>query len=193
MILAGISYVGKLRLLPINSITKQKRNHMNMNETKVTVPNQVLDGNWETLLAWGLKPTGEENSLTRQVILPAGWELKTEQGKAETSVPFGEQQASELYDEKGRKRADISINTAVRERAFISICRRFTIVPVANLPVSQVGFEVLDAGKVIFSTDIATSHAGAVTQTVRDSVRQVAKDWLTAQYPDYHDAAAYWE
>ncbi|MBN8524998.1 MAG: restriction endonuclease subunit S, partial [Planctomycetes bacterium] len=46
----------------------------------------------------------------------------------------------------------IRAQTAVRASAFISLCRRFTIVPQPELSENQVGFNVLDAGVVIYAT-----------------------------------------
>ncbi len=164
-----------------------------MNQKVVSIPNQVRDGDWAILSAWGLRPAGEENSLTRKVTLPAGWELRELGSQSASNVPMGEVVTGELYDDKGRKRANVSISTAVRASAFISLCRRFTIVPQPELSENQVGFNVLDAGVVIYATDVAYSHSGAVTATVRESVRNVAKDWLLSHYPDYHNAGAYWD
>ncbi|MBX9940804.1 MAG: hypothetical protein K2Y32_16205 [Candidatus Obscuribacterales bacterium] len=164
-----------------------------MNQNIVSIPNQVKDGSWLTLSAWGIRPAGEENSLTRKVILPEGWQLREVGLQSATNVPMGEVVTRELYDDKGRKRANVSISTAVRDNAFISLCRRFTIAPQPELSENQVGFCVLDAGAVIFATDVAYSHSGFLNDNVRETVRNVAKVWLLTHYPDYQNTGAYWD
>ncbi|HMX46481.1 MAG TPA: hypothetical protein PKC93_11060 [Candidatus Obscuribacter sp.] len=162
-----------------------------MKNTTVALPVNAVDGNWNTLTNWGLTQVGEPNSLTVMTELPAGWKLSERNSVEAQSAPTGQQLQYDLLDQYARKRADVVIITAPREKAFISLCRRYVIAPTPESDTTNVGFRVLDGGSEVFRT--AQVACSTTENDKRNQTRAVASQWLSEHYPDYHNTAAYWD
>lgn len=127
-----------------------------------------------------------DDPIWTQVALPAGWKIK----------PTDHSMWSDLVDDKRRKRAAIFYKAAFYDRScFIRpVCRFSTsqVYPEGGHPVTEA--VVADAN---FPEPIQSFHTEVVPGEDRwlsgDRVTKLANDWLTENYPDYENPAAYWD
>jgi hypothetical protein len=121
------------------------------------------------------------------VTLPDGW--------VKTTSPGNDSRWTELHDEKGRKRAMMFYKAAFYDRsAHLSITRRFDMRQDYDCG-NNVVYYVTDGGKVIFTTAEYpfTEKFSDEYYAQGDKASTEARAWLTEHYPDWEDAAAYWD
>lgn len=128
------------------------------------------------------------DELFQFVQLPEGWK------KTATEHPMH----SDLLDDKGRKRAGIFYKAAVYDRdARLSCSRRFYLGldydkldnGVAEAMVTDHGVEVFRTSAVSFDKDGEYTLRSAA----KDQVKSEASAWLAEHWPDWENAAAYWD
>jgi hypothetical protein len=129
--------------------------------------------------------------------LPAGWK----------KVGTDHAMWSKLVDDKGRERAGIFYKAAFYDRsAFLNVTARFHIQPRFGDGTGIVGYEVRDGGKVVFSIPVdepqvapemdAEQRSAVWTKRheIEESAQATCADWLVNQgFPNWRDAAAYWD
>jgi hypothetical protein len=152
-----------------------------------TLPTDIRGNDKQILEGYGIKFLGpvEGDKLFQYCELPAGW---SKQGTDHSMH-------SNLVDDKGRVRAGIFYKAAFYDRsASLHLTRRFSVrfdyerLDAAKEAVSQ----VLDGTQVIFTTE-AIKQGDRKSYVMSDLTNKVAADWLTAQYPNWEDASAYWD
>ncbi|RIK51857.1 hypothetical protein DCC61_01390 [Candidatus Microgenomates bacterium] len=124
------------------------------------------------------------DDLFQYVQLPAGW----------TKRSTSHSMHNDLLDEKGRKRAGIFYKAAFYDRnAHLYCVRRFGI----NLDYDQlengiVLVQVTDCDEVVYSTN-PVPFEKSEERLAREQAFEVAKSWLNSNYPEWENAAAYWD
>lgn len=150
----------------------------------------------EALIAHGLKIIGpvEGDELFQYVELPKGWKIQ----------PTSHSMHSDLLDDKGRKRAGIFYKAAFYDRkAHGRINARFQVEQdweYAN-KFNASRCHVVDRAKgneIIHTTETVGFRAGGsgdgMTGYQADIISgNMAQEWLKQNYPDWEDAAAYWD
>lgn len=123
--------------------------------------------------------------------LPAGWK------KAST----GHSMWSDLLDEQGRKRASIGYKAAFYDRwASMSATHRFTFSldysdeAQARKDKECVGI-VKDGERVIYRAvfQVKDGDPEYGPASAYEQAQAAARGWLTARYPNWEDASAYWD
>ena len=134
-----------------------------------------------------------------EATLPAGWQKQ----------PTGHSMWSKILDDRGRERFSIFYKAAFYDRsAFLSPVNRFSVTAEPINGWADGGGEgaayvgrVFDCGTQIWqSLPTPPMPAYSVERDVlmawyeqQDTVREHARAWLCAQYPDYNNPLAYWE
>lgn len=171
-----------------NAIEMQESEGQHFFVASETLP---TDGDKTPLEASGVKFLGtvEGDPLFQYVVLPKGWK------KQATEHPMH----SDLLDKKGRKRAGIFYKAAFYDRSAHFHCNtRFSIHKDYDSKHASIA-RVLDGETIIFSTEPLKHLGGHDRETVLknyamdDAARKTATEWLAAKYPDWQNAAAYWE
>jgi hypothetical protein len=124
----------------------------------------------------------EGDPLFRSCTLPDGW----------TKAATNHSMHSDVIDDKGRKRIGVFYKAAFYDRsAHMWPVRRFTAraeyTEDYDAPKHAV---VVDCGTIIFRTEEA---AGAKEWEKQDALQKEAQAWLVERYPDWNNAAAYWD
>lgn len=139
----------------------------------------------------GVVFSGQGDDLFLDATLPNGWSIK----------PTEHSMWSDLIDDKGRKRAAIFYKAAFYDRsAHISLTRRYSISgyeacdkdgnPVDGSRSAKFYKTVVkDGDSVIYS--IAVRNDGAYSD--KESHYKDAEKWLDEHFPQWKDAAAYWD
>lgn len=145
------------------------------------------------LEAMGIKVGTEVDGdpLFTYVELPKGWK------KEATNHAMW----SDLLDNKGRKRAAIFYKAAFYDRdAHFSLNVRFHVGKDYDAKISHVSVaHVYDGETAIHSTEPLQHHIGADRETLLknyaldDQAADAATKWLAERYPDWQNAAAYWD
>jgi len=140
------------------------------------------------LEAAGVKFLGivEDDPIFQYVELPNGWK----------KVATDHSMWSDLVDDKGRKRASIFYKAAFYDRsANLGVNRRYGI----NIDYSRLDAEkvvvamVTDGEDVIFTTDPVGFEEDEARYDAQDKARKLAKVWLDENFPEWKNAAAYWD
>ncbi len=151
------------------------------------VNSEVLPTKWmhgskkETLEQFGVifGDIVEGDEMFQNVTLPVGWEKKA----TEHSM------WSELYDDKGRKRASIFYKAAFYDRsAHISLATRYTYSGYDNEEYAV----VKDGEKVIFKSKPFVAKEGQPSYELRGEGETEAEEWLNENFPDWKDVGKYW-
>lgn len=140
----------------------------------------------------GFKFGADVNKLFVSVTMPAGWK------KQATDHSMW----SELVDDKGRKRASIFYKAAFYdERADMHLERRYNVqgyrgcdkdgkdTDPKNYQPEYFACVVTDAGKEIHRLGIRARDDYATG----DVLDKEGREWLTAKFPQWNDATAYWD
>lgn len=180
----------------VDSITVGTGNAIEMQEAQgqrsfVASETLPMDGPKAPLEAAGVKflhPV-EGDPIFQFVQLPEGWKKKA----------TDHAMWSELVDDKGRKRAGIFYKAAFYDRSAHFYCdTRFSIHKDYDRKDESVA-QVRDGEQIIFTAEPLKHLAGNDRETalknyaMDDAVRKAAAEWLAARYPDWQNAAAYWD
>ena len=147
-------------------------------------------GDKQALEAFGFKFLGpvEGDPLFQYVEMPKGWK----------KVPSDHSMWSYIHDEQGRERIAVFYKAAFYDRsAHYSVNKRFGVRRDYGRKDASVA-QVLDGGKVIFSTGPRKYFPGEARETwmknyaLDDEAKKEAADWLATQYPEWESVAAYW-
>lgn len=124
------------------------------------------------------KPYGDD-PLFCDATLPAGWKKQATDHSMH----------SQLVDDKGRVRARIFYKAAYYDRrADMVVARRYTVDAYAEgSSREQSRVVALDGNNVIREFGEAAGYED------RKVLQKEADDWLAQQYPDWRNAAAYWD
>lgn len=126
---------------------------------------------------------------------PPGWKKE----------PTDHSMWSKLMDDKGRERAAIFYKAAFYDQsAHVTLSNRFsaTLMPVEGWDASSTSGKkvgvVTDCGKVVFQTNPTGAMPEAHDKRSewyadQDAKRAEATAWLDNNYPDWKNAAAYWD
>lgn len=154
-----------------------------------TLPSEMQYDTRAVLEVAGVKFLGivEDDPLFQWVELPPGWK----------KVPTDHSMWSNLVDDKGRKRASIFYKAAFYDRsAHIGAKRRYNYridydkldAGIAQAVVTDGGNEIHRTSAVEFVNDDSRARYDS-----QDSAHGEAKAWLAEHYPDWENAAAYWD
>jgi hypothetical protein len=154
-----------------------------------TLPSQMRPEDRAALEAAGVVfgDLVEGDYLFEYVRLPAGWK----------KVSTEHSMHSDLLDEKGRKRAGIFYKAAFYDRkAELHCIRRFNIdVDYDKLKNGSAEAYVLDCSQEVFRTQGVPFDVD--NYQLRIEAQKAATDaataWLVERYPDWKNAAAYWD
>jgi hypothetical protein len=142
----------------------------------------------------GITIIDEYDDLFWNVTLPEGWEIKA----------TDHSMWNDLFDNKGRKRANFFYKAAFYDRdAFISFRTRFSCLVdhIADIhseyeiwKKSDYQGTVKDGEEVIFSTECVpvTGNYGG-DDKVRKQLRKKLDLYMAENYPDYKDINSYWD
>lgn len=142
----------------------------------------------------GITIVKEYDDLFWNVILPDGWEIKA----------TDHSMWNELYDNKGRKRANFFYKAAFYDRdAFINFDTRYHVC-VDHVADASSDYEVWknsdyqgvvkDIEEVIFSTEcVPTTGDYWEDNKVKDTLRKQLEKYMEENYPNYEDINAYWD
>lgn len=136
----------------------------------------------------------EHDDLFWNVQLPEGWEIKA----------TDHTMWNNLYDDKGRKRANFFYKAAFYDRdAFINFDTRFnlSVEYIADIDSDFETWEksdyqgtVKDGEEVIFSTDcIPPVDNYDENREKQNILRAQLEEYMHKNYPDYEDINAYWD
>lgn len=123
------------------------------------------------------------DDLFQYVQLPAGW----------TKRSTSHSMHNDLLDDKGRKRAGIFYKAAFYDRrADLHCVRRFSL---------ELDYDELEKGFAVVyvkdGADIKLVKTVQFEKSDEDAARKQAfdgaKDWLNSNFPDWENAAAYWD
>ena len=142
----------------------------------------------------GIKIIGEYDDLFWNVTLPDGWEIKA----TEHSM------WNDLYDDKGRKRANFFYKAAFYDRdAFINFCTRFTVIVEHTAPydadyevwkASDYQGKIKDGDEIIYCTECVPpigTYSG--DDVIKTHLRDKVVSFIEEHYPNYKDINAYWD
>lgn len=129
----------------------------------------------------GIKFGPKVDGLFLSATLPAGWSIQ----------PTDHSMWSNLLDDKGRTRASIFYKAAFYDRnAHIDITPRYSLDSEHHTD-GSVTYHVKDNAT---KARIYTAGTGGAKQwEQRDDIRNTARQWLTANYPDHANPFAYWD
>lgn len=153
-----------------------------------TLPSKCDGDSRKALEASGVKfgEIVEGDPMFQHVELPDGWQKR----------PTDHSMWSELVDARGRKRASIFYKAAFYDRsAHINAERRFAVRDDYDredrdkVAVCQ----VLDCGNATFTTEPIPIIDASRPWDTRDLATAQATAWLIERYPNWQDAAAYWD
>lgn len=142
----------------------------------------------------GIKIIDGCDDLFWNVTLPDGWQIKA----TEHSM------WSNLYDDKGRKRANFFYKAAFYDRdAFINFCTRFAVVVEHTAPddaeyeiwqASDYQGKVKDGDEIIYCTE-CISPVGTYSgdDIIKTQLREKLINFMNEHYPNYKDINAYWD
>ena len=150
-----------------------------------------MQGDTQSVLeAAGVRFLGivEGDPMFQYVELPEGWQKAT----------TGHSMWSDLVDEKGRKRASIFYKAAFYARsAHLGVNRRFGVgIDYNKLNEGIAEAIVTDGGQEIYrSTSVEFDAEGdyEVRSASQQEATTEAKAWLVERYPEWENAAAYWD
>jgi hypothetical protein len=136
----------------------------------------------------------DPNDIFRNAMLPEGWSKR----------PTDHSMWSDLVDDKGRKRAAIFYKAAFYDRAaHIHLERRFYVKRDYDRDDCEtvVAFQVVDCGKVVFTTEAVEAPRGEGYDSPewrhREKTEQrlagEATAWVAERYPDWERLDAYWD
>ncbi len=127
----------------------------------------------------------EGDDMFQYVKLPTGWK----------KVRTDHSMWSNLVDEKGRTRASIFYKAAFYDRsAHLSTNRRYSYsFDYDRFEKEGVGVTTVTDGTEIIHGTEPINGRNRKSFDVSDEANKLANDWLTANYPDWQDAAAYWD
>lgn len=155
-----------------------------------TLPTDMQGNAKEVLEAAGVQFLGivEDDPMFQYVELPEGWQ----------KVATGHSMWSDLVDDKGRKRAGIFYKAAFYDRsAHIGVNRRFGVgIDYNKLDEGVAEAIVTDGGEEIFrSAGVEFDPEGDydLRRAAQDEATTEARQWLIERYPDWENAAAYWD
>jgi len=142
----------------------------------------------------GITIVEEYDDLFWNVTLPEGWEIKA----------TDHSMWNNLFDDKGRKRADFFYKAAFYDRdAFINFSTRFhagvdhVADPGSDYEIwknSDYQGTVKDGEEVIFSTErVAVTGSLDGDDEVQDTLRGQLEKYMKENYPNYTDIHAYWD
>lgn len=163
----------------INSIRLPRK--INFHAGKLNATEQYSKMGIEVLTTYS-----KENDLFLDVKLPEGWRKK----------PTDHSMWSDLFDDKGRKRALIFYKAAFYDRSsFINFLTRYTTKEIAFASEKNPD-KSWDCAREVVAIDLATQeiifkspkhfHTGEV------AADQLVDEWLTTHYPEWNDINAYW-
>ena len=169
------------------AIERQEANGQKSFVSSTTLPTN-LNGGKAMLETAGVKflDVVPGDPMFQYVELPDGWK------KVATDHPMW----SDLVDEKGRKRASIFYKAAFYDRsARLSLSRRFSV---------QFDYDRFDDEKVAVATATDGDGVAFTTEPIhfvddktgreaKDRARALATAWLNEKYPNWENAAAYWD
>lgn len=141
----------------------------------------------------GITIVDEYDDLFWNVKLPDGWEIKA----------TDHNMWNNLYDDKGRKRADFFYKAAFYDRdAFINFNTRYHICVdhVADpknyeiWKLSDYQGVIKDGEEIIFSTErIAATGNYDEDDKIKDYLKKQLCEYMDKNYPDYENIDAYWD
>lgn len=133
---------------------------------------------WEAI---GVKFGEPEDSLFVSVEFPAGWRKQ----------PTDHSMWTNLIDDKGRVRAGIFYKAAFYNRnAHTSLNRRFGINTHDDAPTKgERQVSITDGGKIMCVIGTCKER----DYKASDKLQEKAREWLTENYPDHANPAAYWD
>lgn len=129
------------------------------------------------------------DEIFQHVDLPVGWK----------KVATDHSMWSDLVDDNGRKRAAIFYKAAFYDRsAHMNLIRRFDVGEARDeegvKAKKVVVMIVIDCDKIVFSTEpVDRPEDWDDENNILQQSRQVAVDWLNANYPDWQNPGAYWD
>lgn len=171
-------------------IEAQEKAGQTMFVSNATLPKEMLGGcTREMLEAIGIKFGADVDDLFVTAQLPDGWKKRA----------TDHSMWSDLFDEKGRKRAAIFYKAAFYDRkAHISLCRRYNISVYeacdANGNAAEYGKHshmktiVQDCGVLLHEVGLREDRDYATC----DAHEAQAEAWLNEHYPDWRNPLAYW-
>ncbi len=142
----------------------------------------------------GIKIISKYDDLFYSVELPDGWKIKA----------TGHSMWNDLFDDKGRKRANFFYKAAFYDRdAFIDFDTRFH-VGVDHVVDASSDYEVWknsdyqgtvkDGEEIIFSTECVSATGDYwEDDKVKDSLREQLEKYMNEHYPNYKDVNSYWD
>jgi hypothetical protein len=155
-----------------------------------TLPTDMFGDAQMVLEAAGVKFLGvvKGDPLFQYVDLPEGW----------TKSGTGHSMHNDLLDEKGRKRAGIFYKAAFYDRsAHISVSRRFGVsIDYEKLDEGIAEATVTDGEKEIFRSASVVFDADGdykLRNEAQDKASIEARAWLFEHYPEWENAASYWD
>jgi len=155
-----------------------------------TLPTDMQGNAREVLEAAGVKFFGvvEDDPMFQYVELPEGWQKEA----------TGHSMWSDLVDDKGRKRAGIFYKAAFYDRsAHIGVNRRFGVgIDYNKLDEGIAEATVTDGGEEIFrsaSVEFDVEGDYDLKRAAQEEAGEEARAWLAEHYPEWEDAAAYWD
>lgn len=142
----------------------------------------------------GIVIVAEYDDLFWNVELPEGWEIK----------PTNHTMWNDLFDDKGRKRANFFYKAAFYDRnAFINFETRFQ-VSVDHIADVNPDYDVWknsdyqgtvkDGEKVVFSTEcVPVTGDYWKDNKIKDKLRKQLEIYMNEYHPNYEDIHAYWD
>ena len=156
------------------------------------LPREILDNTREDFENLGFVFGDDVDNLFVQATLPPGWKKE----------PIDHSMWSKIVDERGRPRVEIFYKAAFYDRhAHMRFSRRFSTTCSAYRteeykPGDPCTGLVLDAdGSVVWHTSKNDFEALKDEEDYerKARLRDLARDWLNTNYPDWDNPLAYWE
>ena len=167
---------------------------MEWEEEQKTIEQNNIEYTKQQYASMGITIVDEYDDLFWNVVLPEGWIIEA------TSHAMW----NNLFDNKGRKRADFFYKAAFYDRdAFINFETRYH-ANVAHVADSSADYEVWknsdyqgtvkDGDKIIFSTErVAATGDYKSDDLVKAELKKKVLHFMEENYPDYEDIHAYWD
>jgi len=159
---------------------------------------QVLPkrGPWEDCERLGIKCLEEHDELFFNCKLPEGWHVE----------PTDHQLWSDILDDKGRRRGQVFYKAAFYDRdAFFHLNRRFNCreepedeykgpTSYKERKVGNWYGMVYDQEECVFKTE-PVKGSSSIDEHMNQVklLREEARNWLEANYPNWQDVTAYWD
>jgi len=177
-------------------IERQEKRGQNLLVNSTVLPIKFNWGKREHLEKFGVVFGEPVDDLFCNATLPGGWK----------KVATEHSMWSKLVDDKGRERASIFYKAAFYDReAFLNSNRRFSygVQPVdgwesKNYRKGDWHCVVTDCDNVIWKSEHMGGEPDSKEEMLdwikaKDKFGETGKQWLTDNYPDFENPAAYWD